>query len=170
MAHNKLRRDIDTYLNTGTLPDAGPMDLLKRALVALGGPVEDSRTLEQELIADGRKPLPELEPIPDGPRPETFIDYHGLPIQLQAVVRGGVWVAEPYNSGKLCDGRACLRDHHDGLTPHGPYHFCNEHFGQLMDNIAKEQAPLDAQMLAAAAGELDAYVPSPADIVKEDNQ
>ena len=157
MANNKLRRDIDAHLKDSSLnPAETSTQLLLRALVALGGPVSDSRTdpnrdINAMLIEDGRGALPELpepEPLPAEPQPGPLVSYHGIELFLQTKAEAGRWVLTTW--GSVCDGRHC------GVwqvVPHGPYHFCNDHFGQLMDNIAKEHA--------AAVGELDAYAPAP---------
>ena len=156
MANNRLRRDILDFASRGgaTVDPMSADTLLSRALAALGGPVSDSRPVPEVPEVEIRAELPEPEPLPEGPQPDPVVIYHGIELFLRVkheVVRqaSGVrsfWVRTTW--GVICDVTHCLRAN---IVPHGPYHFCNNHFGQLMDNIAKEHA--------ADAGELDAYQP-----------
>lgn len=144
--HNALRRELASLLAKDNI-DLDPYFVklaLQRALTALGGPVQDARPTpdQQELIRDGRKPLQELsepEPLPEGPHPTRIIPYHGLELFMRVKAVAGEWVLTSYDG--VCDFNCCVVTNTGKLgplVPHGPYHFCNDHFGALMDNLAKE--------------------------------
>ena len=153
MPHNKLRRDIVAFMTLGVdPPDPDPMSLLGRALGALGGPVQEHRP---ESIKE------------DGPLRRS--DYHGL-----RVIDGG-GMSNIYQD-TLCHVSGCIRL---GPVSHGPHIFCNDHFGQLMDNIAKESVdPVSAADLLKQARQVvrdiaDVILPAdlppmPADLVAQD--
>jgi hypothetical protein len=183
--YNALRRDIayflqpdDTKLLVGQ-PD--PRNLLVRALAALGGPVQDARPAPEQIRdvppPEPRRELPEPEPLPTGPRPDHIISYHGLELFMNVAPKAGVWVRQPYSG--VCDVDRCLTTNHDNpggpLNHHGPYHFCNDHFGALMDNIAKEtgQQVMDArpqlmERLASGPEDIGAGILGPSTCVSID--